>query len=149
MNNLSWLIYLANTTNNLNGFCMFLTICAVIATALGIIVYFVTMDETDQFYRPIVGQRLETQRRFHNVMRTVIKIAPCFMIVFGVLTTVLPDRQTVLLIAASEIGERVVTSQAVQNVVDPSVDLLKLWIQQQSNEIRKQMETTMNHSTTK
>jgi hypothetical protein len=41
-----------------------------------------------------------------------------------------------LLIAASQVGERVLSSESVQSVVDPSVDLLRTWITQETNRLR-------------
>ena len=47
-----------------------------------------------------------------------------------------------LLIAASEVGEKIVTSEKITSVVDPSVTLLKTWIEKQTQDIQN----SMNHS---
>ena len=54
-----------------------------------------------------------------------------------------------LLIAASEIGERVLNSDRmaqvenrVAGIVDPSLDLLNTWIAQQTQSIRREMAQT-------
>jgi len=63
------------------------------------------------------------------------------------LASIIPNRETVLLIAASEIGDRVMNSEKmakvgdrVGSVVDPGIDLLKTWIEQQTQTIKKSME---------
>ena len=58
----------------------------------------------------------------------------------------MPSRQTILLIAASELGERVLASdkmarveERVNGVLDPSLDLLTTWMMKQTQELRQQM----------
>jgi hypothetical protein len=58
----------------------------------------------------------------------------------------LPDRRTVLLIAASEIGERTMNSERmamvgdkVASVLNPSIELLNTWISRQTEEIKAEM----------
>ena len=41
-----------------------------------------------------------------------------------------------ILVAASEIGEKVITSEKVTTVIDPSVVLLKTWIEKQTLDLQ-------------
>jgi hypothetical protein len=50
------------------------------------------------------------------------------------------------MIAASEVGERMMSSQAVQGVVDPGLDFLKAWIRQQTEDITKNAEKNNNNT---
>ena len=62
------------------------------------------------------------------------------MLLVGIfLSAVVPSRTTALLIASSEIGERVLSSESVKSAIDPGADLLKTWMNQQKNEIEKKI----------
>jgi len=72
----------------------------------------------------------------------------------GTLSSIIPNRETVLLIAASEIGDRVMNSEKmakvgdrIGSVVDPGIDLLKIWIEQQTQTIKKSMEPVSQPAT--
>ena len=139
MNSLSWLIYAANVAESLSGSLVFITILFAIATIGAVIVAFVHMDEQPDF-RPL-SEPILTLRRKRKV--AAFKLSCAFfaaMTIVGITTSLIPNRQTVLLIAASEIGERVMTHQRVQDVVDPSINLLQTWIQQQTQQIQQQMQ---------
>ena len=138
MNSLSWLIYAANVAESLSGFLVFITILFAIATIGAVIVAFVHMDEPD--FRPL-SEPILTLRRKRKVAAFKLSCALfAAMTIVGITTSLIPNRQTVLLIAASEIGERVMTHQLVQDVVDPSINLLQTWIQQQTQQIQQQMQ---------
>ena len=127
MNNLSWLIYLAGASATLANFFYFITgvfgVLAVLAGIVGV----VHMDETRDY------------RRLGSAFKAAMALFVC-MAMAGIVASLMPNRQTVLLIAASEIGERVVTSERVQGVIDPSIELLQTWIQQQTQFIRREMQ---------
>jgi hypothetical protein len=48
----------------------------------------------------------------------------------------LPSRQTVMLIVASELGERVVSNAQITSVVDPSLELLNAWISKTTQDLK-------------
>ena len=50
---------------------------------------------------------------------------------------VLPDRQTILTIVAAQYAENIAKSEKVQTVVDPAIDLLKAWIVEETNHLKK------------
>lgn len=63
---------------------------------------------------------------------------------FLILYTIVPSQQTMVLIASSEIGQRVVTSQEFQDnvkgVIDPSAELLKTWIRSETAKLKDGIE---------
>lgn len=65
-------------------------------------------------------------------------------LVFGLMNVVVPDQRTMYLVAASEVGEKVATSERVIGLVDPTLDILKNYIKLENdkivNEIKKQAE---------
>ena len=50
-----------------------------------------------------------------------------------------PSSRTVYLIAASEVGERVVQNEKVQGLFDPSIDILKNYITLENEKIQKEL----------
>jgi hypothetical protein len=62
------------------------------------------------------------------------------MVFTGSLASLVPSRQTVLLIAGSEMGERVLNHPKFNQVVDPGLELVTTWMQKETAEIRRSME---------
>jgi hypothetical protein len=146
MNNLSWMIYLAGVSESLASFFAFITVIFAIVAAISAIVSVVNAVETDPYNRRYCDDTVAYKR---SLKKSAFKIAittfVC-MIIAGSTSALLPSRQTVLLIAASEIGERVVTSERAQSVIDPSVDLLKTWMQRETQIIQQQMQPQTQRS---
>lgn len=105
MNSLSWLIYFANLLAQLNVVSAIITACGGIII-LGLAIAY-------QSFKPLTKW-----------------IAIWF--VFLLLALVTPSEKTVMLIIASEIGERVVNSERVQGVIDPSIKILQDWANEKS-----------------
>jgi len=143
MNSLSWLIYLAGVTDSLSNFLKFLTcvlfVLCVILTLLSVALLNTTgLSEKEKV----------TQAAAQKVCKRYAILIFVVFFCFGLLVNVLPNRQTVLLIAASEIGERAMNSEKmakindkVVSVIDPSVELLNVWIAKQTEDLRKEMNT--------
>jgi hypothetical protein len=114
---LSWLIYLADVSRGINT--LFAMLCML--SCIGVIMSFV-----------IIKAENETDGNFRQTKQLILSA-----LVFAVLASIVPSRETVLMIAASEIGERTITSQTAQGMVDPGLDLLKVWIKQKTEELNK------------
>lgn len=121
MNSLSWLIYFAGVNEAiLNGV---IPMAVLIIFACGAGVFLLWINEC----------YVITKRTIRN-----------FIIAGGivaVIATVVPDRQTLMLIASSEIGEKVINSDkitALGSTVDPSITLLKTWIENQTEVLKQQ-----------
>lgn len=118
MNNLSWLIYLIQLLDGLHGI-----ICGALMIT---IVFFIgrcaifAISEGDSCAK---DWPLWTKR--------------CAITVFVccVLHVAVPTKQTVLLIAGSQVGEMIVKSDAVQGVVNPGMNLLKTWINEETESL--------------
>jgi len=124
MNDLSWLIYLADIAGSVGGILTFL---AVIAGATAVVSLIVTGIA-------VADRHLETAAAARRIFRQAMPAG----IACGLIAGFIPGRQTVMMIAASEIGQRAVNSASVAGVVDPSLELLKTWIAKTTAEMKKQ-----------
>lgn len=142
MNSLSWLIYFAGFVEGLSAVFVFLVSIFLVATIVALIIAAVHLDETDFRSIPYEGQKLEEHRKTRKKFANAAGIFFSLSVFFMLFNSVIPSRQTVLLIAASEIGEQVATHQRVMDVIDPSVTLLQTWIRQQTQTIQQEMQRT-------
>lgn len=122
MNSLSWTIYFIQIINSFDTFLGWLTAFFFITALLAFFAPFAFKDE-------IVDHQKFLSRYW--------KFGIFSGFFFAFIGVMVPDRNTMLLIAASQIGERVMTSHTVQSVTDPSVDLLRTWIEDQTRTIRE------------
>lgn len=130
MNSLSWLIYFAeavDTFGKMLGTALFISIFALMAASAALVIGHVE-DE------PVIS----------SFGKRLAKWTLSILFIGSILSVITPSRQTVLLIAASEIGERVMTSDRVQGVIDPSVELLQTWIRQQTQSIQREMQQSIS-----
>lgn len=140
MNNLSILIYLSGVTGTLASFLTFVTIVFGILGVVCLIVWLVAHDETDASHRRLVGEALAGRRETRkNSWKWFWRFCGLFVFV-GSLASFVPSRQTVLLIAASEMGERVLNHERVNQVIDPGIDLLKTWMEKEKLDLQKSMQ---------
>lgn len=114
MNNLSWFIYLTQVVDAIGVLCA-------VTIVLGGIASIITL---------VIGHVEESERTTSLGKRILAGV--CVAAVVG---TVVPSRQTMLLIAGSEMGERIVKSDAVKDIVNPGADLLKAWIKDETDKI--------------
>jgi hypothetical protein len=149
MNSLSWLIYIANVSVSLGGFFTFLAVVCGFAAVVVIIIITVCVLDTDYYGRSLPNDQLAKRDIIHKGLKKTAIITATGMFLFGTFSTLMPDRETILLIAASEIGEKVVQTEQVKGVFDPSVELLKTWISQQTQSIKSQMSQQTDRITDK
>lgn len=136
MNNLSWLIYAIHVFDAVR--VLAITALALLGAGL-VVTAFVgaLVEDSNGSY----GSKTKDQWvYFPTWLAYAKKIVPAVVIVASLMLIFFPSRQTMLLIAGSEIGERVVTSEAVKGVVDPSIELLKTWIKKETQDLVGQME---------
>ena len=146
MNNLSWMIYLADASASLASFLFFIAFVFGIAAVIATITVIVNVFETDEYNRRYSDDIITSKRSLKKSAFKIAITAFICMIITGSTSSLLPSRQTVLLIAASEIGERIVTSERAQSVIDPSIDLLKTWMQRETQIIQQQMQPQTQRS---
>lgn len=144
MNSLSWFVYLVQFVDSMSTvlgwlaggtialFCARYALVSVEAADVG--------AEIDPELSPFNSKNVERKRVENTYWKQHRPQFPRYVgafVAFVVLSNILPTRQTMLLIAGSEIGERTLKSDAVQAVVDPGMDLLKLWIKQERDKLMK------------
>ena len=140
MNNLSILIYLSGVTGTLASFLTFVTIVFGLLGVVCLIVWLVAHDETDASHRRLEGEALAGRRETRkSSWKWFWRFCGLFVFV-GSLCSFIPSRQTVLLIAASEMGERVLNHERVNQVIDPGIDLLKTWMEKEKLDLQKSMQ---------
>jgi hypothetical protein len=106
MNKLSWLLYLANVSDNIGSLFWYLMLFIFI----GVLIWCIAG----------LGQSADgsTDKVFWKGWRRVgYFLFPAFLLVF-LIGSFIPDKKTVYLIAASEAGETVVHSETGQKAID-------------------------------
>jgi hypothetical protein len=127
MNSLSLLIYFAGVVQALGTFiAMILIISLFLVFCIGFLLLIAEGDFSKETFTGLVK----------TIKYTVITV-----IILASIQVFLPSRQTVLLIAASEMGEKVLNNEKVGQVIDPSIDLITTWMKNETAEIQKKMET--------
>jgi hypothetical protein len=122
MNTLSWLIYIIDIIQNLRNIgsvALFVLAISIVILVICSIAFYIDKD-------PEVVKIL-------GYLRKLIYIT----IALAAIGLFIPSRQTVILIASSEIGERVLKSTTVQSIIEPSIDLLNAWIRKELENIAK------------
>jgi hypothetical protein len=135
VNNLSLLIYLAGVTGNLSNFLTFVTVVFGILGVICVIVWLVSLD-TSNFSSSSYAEHVKK----HSWRWSWAFLS--LMIFTGSVSALTPTRQTVLLIAGSEMGERVLNHPKFNQVVDPGLELVTTWMQKETAEIRRSMDPT-------
>ncbi len=127
MNTLSWFIYFVGVTGALHSLVSILVVIASLAMLAGGFFCMAAAEGADEDMKEIIKK-----------VSFGVKVA-FFTIIFSITVTVfVPSRNTLILIGASEFGERIMKSESVTGIVDPSLNLLKAWIDQQTNLINEE-----------
>lgn len=122
MNSLSWLIYFAGLVHSLIFITVVVSIvCFSIWTMVRL---FFILDHERMITK-------EDQEQLPSGNYLIVGF------ICAGIASFLPSKNTVMLIAASEVGQRLVTSQQVVDVVDPSIELLKMWIKKETGALKK------------
>lgn len=136
MNNISWFVYGVQIADNVGNVLVGLMVLAVAAVIPTIIQYFArwpTYSSEDHSEANKVAITAFT--------RKALTYEAVAFVVCAALVVVLPSRQTLLLIAGSEMGERALKSDAVQDIINPGADLLKSWIKEETERLTSKKKT--------
>lgn len=106
MNSLSWFLYLANVVSNLSPVLFYMIFVCGVSFVILSFVYTETHNE---------GTRKKAAFYLNRIFIVVLVLLGCL--------TILPSKETVYAIAASEFGESILTSEAGQQVLSA----LKEW----------------------
>lgn len=139
MNSLSWLLIIINLIDNAKNF----TIAITLLTGGFFILWMFFAHASAAAHND--GVFKYTQKISHKDRFDQYKKFFWFPFIFGLVNIVIPDTRTMYLVAASEIGEKVATSETVAGLVDPTIDILKNYITLENekiqNELKKVRET--------
>ena len=138
MNNLSWTLYFIDVISTVQSFADFFL-------ALSVTIFVVS-----QITRCAVWGSHDADRKMEIYNQTYKPIFTKFFsyslrtfIVTSILYTFIPSKLTFILIASSEIGEKMLKSDGAQKIIDPSVELLQEYIK---NELKNLKNTQISNS---
>jgi len=132
MNNLSWFIYLTQVVEGARDVIaggIALAIIGVAVIGIPLMAFYLGEGFDENKYTA-------EDKYISGKMRHGLKLSAVVLVGGAALATIIPSRQTMLLIAGSEMGERAISSSAVQDVVNPGVDLLKTWIKEETDKLK-------------
>jgi threonine/homoserine/homoserine lactone efflux protein len=129
MNSLSWLIYLASVSGSASSLFSFLAFMGAVFMVLGVILSILWTDGgfgSGDRERRIKGYEDLRASGKSMIPRGILMFAVC-----GVIAALLPGSNTIYAIAASEVGERVITDETVKGIAADSTKALQGWIKKQ------------------
>lgn len=126
MNNLSWLIYFSDIIGSVITWMAVFGVIGCIGCIAAFIWWLVIgLNPKDK--------DIQDSATFQKTFRRLF----IWLFVCGVvLSTLLPSRQAIILMAGSQLGERLMKSEEVKGVVDPGLDLVKTWIAKEAAKIK-------------
>ena len=133
MNSLSWFLYLAEVLPNLAGTIVALS--GILVVAITIVSLFRTIAVVDS------GMTLTPRKAEYKLIwgfwgKTVIPL-----LLLGTLMNLIPSRETIYLIAGSEAGEAVVTSQEGQEILNDIKEVIRYQLGELKGAQEKSSET--------
>ena len=123
MNTLSWLIYLAevlSSADNFAGAVAAITVTLAIFSGAALMMF----RGENGIDMPFIGK----------IFKTTIVICT----ITSLIAIILPSKQTIILIAASELGQAAIQSEGAQRVIDPSLRYVESWLNNEIERLRSQ-----------
>lgn len=114
MNSLSWLIYLSGVVSGVKAV---LVLAAIIMIAVCVFL--------------LVAHMVDPGVRHSSITRKLIATVALCATAFALVAAIVPSQRTVLMIAASEMGEQVMLNSGADQLMQPSVQLLHNWIRRE------------------
>lgn len=114
MNSLSWLIYLSGVVSGVKAV---LVLAAIIMIAVCVVL--------------LVAHMVDPGVRHSSITRKLIATVALCATAFALVAAIVPSQRTVLMIAASEMGEQVMLNSGADQLMQPSVQLLHNWIRRE------------------
>ena len=140
MNSLSLLIYIIGVVEGMGIAFRFMAGIGTVGLIISVIWWFAIIAEKGGYNE----EAMEGQRP--NLKKLRLVVVPLF--IFGWLGCIFfPSQRTVILMASSEIGEKLVNSDTMKNlandtakdIIKPSVELLNVWIKKETDSLKKEM----------
>jgi len=116
MSSLPYILYLNNVLNNIHGLCVIVGIFGAILSSFAI-VFGLLENETDIIN---IGKRI------------FIVVCVC-----SGLSILIPDQKTMMVMVATSYTNSFLNDEKVQGVVDPGINLLKAWIEDETKKLKK------------
>lgn len=133
MNNLSLLIYMSSVLPSLSSFLVFTVLIAGLAfVAFTIITIFARLDSIDTGND---NPSTNSAARAYAFFKPLAKLSLAYLLLGGIIASMIPSQKTILLIAASEVGEQVIKSKQFADTVDPSMEFIQEWIKKQTADL--------------
>lgn len=120
MNSLSWLIYFGTFSSSAGAFMAFLAFVGAVLAIIGFVFTVIWTDSTRK-------EQQEKYTAFNQRGSGLISRGLAMLIVCGTVSVILPDRNTVYAIAASQVGEQIVKTE----IASDATKALHSWIKKQ------------------
>lgn len=118
MNTVSFIIYLTYVIPTLGTIFGVATVVLGFTTLIGIIAYFCAQHDASSY------RASEDDKRFPTTVLSMLKLAGFSFATSLILAVVLPNQQTMYMIAASELGEEVIVSPEAKELYQDLRDVL-------------------------
>lgn len=144
MNNLSWLLYLADVIPSIGLTIHVCTMTAIVALAVygmaGLIWASTIWSYDDR-------RTVEMKEEFYD-QRKWLPSKQMFALIFGILiiVAIIPSKQTIYLIAASEAGQTVVTSPQANKMLTDIQEIIQLQLDRMKGNIQNGSDTNKSQS---
>jgi len=150
MNTLSLIIYFSNAVSSITGLFVIAIIVSIITSIIYLVQVCSTKDEIQLELKninrhretPMTKEEVENNLVISNHMKDYVKFRSGFKKVIIILILIfpipflLPSKDTILLIAASEMGEKLIKHENVSKIVDPSLEFLSIWIKNETENLK-------------
>lgn len=131
MNTLSWFIYLIGVIPAIGHFALFTAITSAIACVIVIAAHVISRVEE---YTESHKEQFDTKSApLFRYWRKVFLSIFCVAVPVAIL---IPSQKTMVLIGASEFGEKMLSSDKAQKLLDPSYQLLEAWINKELEKLK-------------
>lgn len=132
MNSLSWMIYYINVIANIGAAALAVTIVGYVLVVVVVMLYAFFISEE--------GRGCDTDKKIDTLKKDRNKWIKRIFItatVAGLVSILAPDYKTMMLMAASQVGEQIVNNPKTRDIVDPSLDYLRLWLKHEVKELKE------------
>lgn len=128
MNTLAWLIYFTQIVGTLRVVSfIFIAVILPILTVLKLIGAF---EDTEAMWTKNGKEFVKVDRLPISLKQIVVSWS-----VLVLLIVVVPSRETIMLVASSVYAEKILNNPKVNEIIDPSLDLLKTWIEKEKEQL--------------
>ena len=133
MNTLSWFIYFIGVVPVIGNFAILFTIAAAIGTGITVVCHLI--GRSDQYSQ---SDKEKFDQNMAPLFRYWRKVFIWIFCVAAPVSILVPNQKTMILIGASEFGEKMLSSDKAQKLLDPSYQLLEAWINKELAKLKEE-----------